>query len=127
MTNINGSLIYSGSFGRNYVGQNAKVTVNITDNGQTQTKSATIYIKELCGSSYQGQCIDAAQCDTTQNDILTGACPNDPSNIKCCVPKSQTQQQCGPTGTEGTCSANNCAEGKQIPGSCPTNQYCCKP
>ncbi|KAH8655279.1 hypothetical protein BX600DRAFT_515111 [Xylariales sp. PMI_506] len=75
-----------------------------------------------------GICVSTTTCGDYGGVTITGGCPNDASNIKCCLIglDSSTVNPCGGASwcewTADTCS------GTRVPGYCPggSNYECCK-
>lgn len=91
--------------------------------------AATAYIGEICGdSAYNyGVCEDVSWC--TENaatkgeppNIISGFCPNDPDDVKCCL-----FPYCGGSGICVDTSTWDCsgAGGRLVPTECPgPNNY----
>ncbi|ORX80235.1 hypothetical protein BCR32DRAFT_190697, partial [Anaeromyces robustus] len=71
-----------------------------------------------------GICIATETCTSYSGEYVSGKCPNDPSNIKCCddIPYDGGQEgKCLPT--------SQCTSGNTISGKCPggSDIKCCLP
>ncbi|KAF2679828.1 hypothetical protein K458DRAFT_313317 [Lentithecium fluviatile CBS 122367] len=71
-----------------------------------------------------GVCISTSSCTAGGGRYVSGKCPNDPANIKCC-----TKTPCDGFG-EGACTWTDICRASgasPIPGKCPgpTNFQCC--
>lgn len=70
-----------------------------------------------------GVCIKTSSCTSGGGTYISGACPNDPNDVKCC-----TKASCGSGG--GTCKfADKCESGSTQTGLCPgpSDFKCCLP
>ncbi|KAF3768979.1 hypothetical protein M406DRAFT_243966, partial [Cryphonectria parasitica EP155] len=54
-----------------------------------------------------GICISTATCSDYGGSYITGGCPNDPNNIKCCVVGLEKSASTDPCGGSSYCSWNN--------------------
>ncbi|KAF8148772.1 hypothetical protein K438DRAFT_2087080 [Mycena galopus ATCC 62051] len=74
-----------------------------------------------------GVCISTSSCSEGGGTSLTGLCPDDPENIKCCVKSPCTSSALG----GGECRFTNTCTGSQyyVTGRCPgpTDYTCCAP
>jgi len=86
--------------------------------------TATSYYKS------DGICITTATCDSYGGSYITGGCPSDPDNVKCCLVGLEGSVGTNPCGGSSYCdwTANGCPGGSFHPGSCPggSNYQCCK-
>ncbi|KAJ3170886.1 hypothetical protein HDU87_008652 [Geranomyces variabilis] len=72
-----------------------------------------------------GTCISTASCKSNGGTSTPGYCPNDPDDIRCCVPAT-----CSADGVSGTCIATGACSasgGVSTPGLCPGGNdiQCC--
>jgi len=81
------------------------------------------YVNGPC-SKGNGVCVSTSSCTRDGGTYVSGLCPNDPANIKCCnKPKCVTN-----TGLVGTCEFTKyCTNGKVYAGYCPggSDFRCC--
>ena len=104
--------------------------------------SATVLAALDGPCNYQGQagtCIDSGDCAASGGSSVTGFCPDDPVNIKCCLkddtspadPEPVSTGPCNFQGQTGTCiDVGDCATagGSHVQGYCPNdpdNIRCC--
>lgn len=68
-----------------------------------------------------GVCVDSAACTTAGGTSISGACPSDPSNVKCC-----TKPSCS-NGSAGNCRWTSDCAGTSVSGQCPgpSAMQCC--
>ncbi|KXJ97643.1 hypothetical protein Micbo1qcDRAFT_200303 [Microdochium bolleyi] len=66
-------------------------------------------------------CVDSAACTTAGGTSISGACPSDPSNVKCC-----TKPSCS-NGSAGNCRWTSDCAGTSVSGQCPgpSAMQCC--
>ncbi|KAK4199168.1 hypothetical protein QBC40DRAFT_297735 [Triangularia verruculosa] len=76
----------------------------------------------------KGICISTGTCTSYGGKYITGACPNDPDNIKCCL-VGRYPSTVNPCGGLSWCdwTSNSCS-GTRPTGYCPggDNYRCCK-
>ena len=75
-------------------------------------------------SSGNGICIYTVECTNSGGSYVSGKCPNDPANVKCC------NKKCSYNGREGECKfVDDCKNGDVYSGLCPGNSNfkCCIP
>ena len=73
-------------------------------------------------SSGNGICITTDDCTKSGGSYVSGKCPNDPNNVKCC------NKQCSYNGKQGECKfVDDCKNGNVYSGLCPGNNNfkCC--
>lgn len=104
--------------------------------------SATVLAALNGPCDYQGQagtCIDSSDCAASGGSSVTGFCPDDPVNVKCCLkddtastnPEPVSTGPCNFQGQTGTCiDVGDCATagGSHVQGYCPNdpdNIRCC--
>ena len=116
------------------------------------SKISPIALLSLCATvlaalngpcEYQGRagtCIDSGDCATSGGSSVTGFCPDDPVNVKCCLkdddqasanPQPVSTGPCSFQGQAGTCvDVADCvsASGSHVQNQCPNdpdNIRCC--
>lgn len=69
-----------------------------------------------------GVCIATSDCSSGGGVSITGACPNDPTNIRCC-----TKATCSGSGKTGKCGWESDCSGTTLTGLCPgpSSFKCC--
>ena len=75
-------------------------------------------------SSGNGICIPTDECTKSGGNYVSGKCPNDPVNVKCC------NKKCSYNGRQGECKfVGDCKDGDIYSGLCPGNSdfKCCIP
>ena len=75
-------------------------------------------------SSGNGICITTDECTKNGGSYVSGKCPNDPNNVKCC------NKKCSYNGKQGDCKfVDECKNGNIYSGLCPGNSNfkCCIP
>ena len=74
-------------------------------------------------SSGNGICITTDECTNNGGSYVSGKCPNDPANVKCC------NKQCSYNGRQGECKFVSECTGDVYSGLCPGNSNfrCCIP
>ncbi|KAG9027776.1 hypothetical protein FRB95_007383, partial [Tulasnella sp. JGI-2019a] len=81
--------------------------------------TATITVKAALNKpcygagSVAGICVTMTKCSTAGGTSVNGACPSDPSNVKCC-----TKPKCGNTASGNCRWASDCA-GTSLGNLCP--------
>ncbi|ORX86583.1 hypothetical protein BCR32DRAFT_216096, partial [Anaeromyces robustus] len=75
-----------------------------------------------------GICISTGTCGDYNGSYVSGKCPNDPSDIKCCddIPCKSDD---GRTGSCECLPVGNCSSGNTVSGKCPggSDIKCCLP
>ncbi|KAH8592280.1 hypothetical protein B0O99DRAFT_663239 [Bisporella sp. PMI_857] len=75
-----------------------------------------------------GICIHTGTCTSYGGKYISGGCPSDPSDVRCCVIGLADSLSTNPCGVPSWCTwtANSCP-GAFHPGHCPggTNYQCC--
>ncbi|ORX41693.1 hypothetical protein BCR36DRAFT_416588 [Piromyces finnis] len=74
-------------------------------------------------SSGNGVCVSTTSCTNAGGTYVSGKCPNDPSNVKCC-----NKTKCvAPNGAVGSCKFTSDCTGTTYSGLCPggSNFKCC--
>ena len=73
-------------------------------------------------SGVDGICIDTSKCSSYSGTSVSGKCPSDPSNIKCCDSIS-----CSANGKTGKCAFASQCDGETVSGKCPggSDFKCC--
>jgi len=69
-----------------------------------------------CSGDYKGKgvCVSTASCNSASGSYISGFCPGDPANIKCCVKRVQVGNRVG------TClPITQCLLKEKISGYCP--------
>ena len=75
-------------------------------------------------SSGNGICVTTEECTNRGGSYVSGKCPNDPDNVKCC------NKKCSYNGRQGECIfVGDCKNGDVYSGLCPGNDNfkCCIP
>lgn len=72
-------------------------------------------------SGIAGVCISTSACSSAGGTTISGACPSDPSNIKCC-----SKPKCG-TAAAGNCRWKSDCAGSVVANLCPgpSQMMCC--
>jgi len=83
------------------------------------TPSSLASLQGGCSGSYMGVgvCVHTADCTANGGSYISGFCPGDPEDVKCCVKKVQVGNQIGkclPT--------YQCYSGRILDGYCPGNE-----
>ncbi|OUM59639.1 hypothetical protein PIROE2DRAFT_34509, partial [Piromyces sp. E2] len=74
-------------------------------------------------SSGNGVCVTVNDCTKAGGSYVSGKCPNDPNNVKCC-----NKTRCvAPNGAVGSCMFTSSCSGTTYSGLCPggSNFKCC--
>jgi len=81
--------------------------------------SALAAINGKC-SSGNGVCVSTTSCSNSGGTYVSGKCPNDPANIKCC------NKNCSYNGKSGQCKFKSQCKGTTYSGLCPGgNDFLC--
>jgi len=70
---------------------------------------------------YSGVCVTTADCSSAGGITISGACPSDPDNVKCCSKASCTNGSTGNCRWSSDCAGTTAAN--QCPG--PSGFKCC--
>ncbi|KAH8903355.1 hypothetical protein BR93DRAFT_201309 [Coniochaeta sp. PMI_546] len=93
-----------------------------TLNGHCSGSAATGVWKD------NGICIKTSTCNQYHGEYKSGACPNDPDDVKCCVIGYAPNAETNPCGKYSVCdwTANTCS-GYRVDDKCPglSNFKCC--
>jgi len=82
--------------------------------------SALAAVNGKC-SSGNGVCVSTTSCSKSGGTYVSGKCPNDPSNIKCC------NKKCSYNGKSGQCTFKSQCKGSSYSNLCPGGKdfICC--
>ncbi|KAK3368614.1 hypothetical protein B0H63DRAFT_78561 [Podospora didyma] len=100
------------------------LAAHATVNGHCSGTATGLYLKE-------GICISTSKCNDYGGQYITGGCPNDPNDIKCCRIDEAIGDGCAPNNagySYCTWTANGCSGGSWLNNRCPggDNYKCCK-
>ncbi|TFK24702.1 hypothetical protein FA15DRAFT_669278 [Coprinopsis marcescibilis] len=70
---------------------------------------------------HPGACLRTADCDAGGGQHFAGYCPNDPTNVRCCI------KSCGDFGASICRPVSDCPSGRTKSGLCPgpASVKCC--
>jgi len=73
-------------------------------------------------TNHEGICLNTSTCSSYGGKTVTGKCPNDPNNVKCCY-----NIPCKSGGNTGSCMFKSKCSGTTVSGLCPggSNFLCC--
>ena len=122
----NTMLLYVNAGGQRLAGlvRRREAEVNLYKNGNSGNGGNNGQASNGKCSSGNGICVTTDECTERGGSYVSGKCPNDPDNVKCC------NKKCSYNGRQGECKfIGDCKNGDVYSGLCPGNDNfkCCIP